>query len=291
MTIDPIAGGEHTPFIVIFTDLDGTLLDHLTYQGDMAKPALDMCKQLQVPIVMVSSKTRAEMDILRDKIGILSPFISENGGGIFFPKEIYKQAPSGTIIAQKIFKWEMGAPYKILIKALREIQDELNLPIKGFSEMTVEEISHLTGLDLDASRLAAKRDYDEPFILLKRQNMDKESLHREAKKRDLQITEGGRFFHIHGKNDKGMAVKKLISWYEQSHPHVFSIALGDSPNDVSMLKQVDYPVLISSSQAYPSIAEDLPNLKVTQEEGPKGWNIAVLEILNEKLGGGISNNV
>ena len=291
MKKDQNTHGNDSPFIVIFTDLDGTLLDHDTYQWDMAKPALGMCKRLHIPIVMVSSKTRAEMDILRKKVGLSSPFISENGGGIFFPAEGLEDAPAGTIIAKNIFKWEMGTPYGILIKALGEIRDELGLPIRGLSEMSVEEISRLTNLDLEEARLAATRDFDEPFIIPGHQNIDTNALEKAAQKRGLQITTGGRFFHILGKNDKGGAVNALISWYKQSHPYLFSIALGDSPNDFSMLRQVDQAILVRSSTKHPTIAKEIPGIKVTLEKGPKGWNTAILELLDKKIQGGISNNV
>ena len=75
------------PYVVIFTDLDGTLLDHETYGWKEAKPALNLCKALKVPLILVSSKTRAEMNLLRHELELTSPFISENGGGIFFPEE------------------------------------------------------------------------------------------------------------------------------------------------------------------------------------------------------------
>ena len=78
------------PPAIIFTDLDGTLLDHSSYQWDRAKPALDLCQRFHVPVVLVSSKTRAEMVKLKDELGLSHPFISENGGGIFFPKEFHK---------------------------------------------------------------------------------------------------------------------------------------------------------------------------------------------------------
>jgi len=73
---------------LIFTDLDGTLLDHDTYGWEEALPALDLCRRLGVPVILVSSKTRAEMDVLQNRLGLSAPFISENGGGIFFPKAI-----------------------------------------------------------------------------------------------------------------------------------------------------------------------------------------------------------
>lgn len=271
------------PFIVIFTDLDGTLLDHISYKWEEARPALNLCKRLHIPVIMVSSKTRAEMVVLREKLGLSFPFVSENGGGIFFPNEGSKGAPPGTILAENIWKCSLGMPYQFLVKCLMEIREELGWQIRGFSEMNLDEISHLTGLDLKSSRLAAIREYDEPFIVQEPEDMDLDSLQDAARKRDLKITKGGRFYHLHGKNDKGAAVEKVISWYRDSHHQVFTIALGDSPNDFSMLKQVDCPVLIGSSHHFPDIEEMIPELRVTQEAGPKGWNSVVLDILGERM--------
>jgi mannosyl-3-phosphoglycerate phosphatase len=284
----PTPGGNDTPFIVIFTDLDGTLLDHHSYGWDKAKPALDLCQNLNIPVIMVSSKTRAEMDILRQSLNLSSPFISENGGGIFFPRECPESVPPGTVFAQDLWKWSVGTPYELLVKRLREIREKLGWHIQGFSDMTPEEISLLTGLDPENSRLATVREYDEPFIIQEQDDKDIDVLHNAAKQRGLQISQGGRFYHIHGKADKGEAVKKVISWYEESYPQVYSIALGDSPNDFSMLKQVDHPILIRSKQDFPGIVERIQGLEVTRDTGPEGWNSAVLKIIGKIKGGGIS---
>jgi mannosyl-3-phosphoglycerate phosphatase len=274
---------EHDPpFYVIFTDLDGTLLDHISYGWDGAKAALDLCKRLHIPIVMVSSKTRAEMDVLRKKLEFPFPFISENGGGIFFPNETTEGIPPGTIFAEGMWRWSLGLAYEFLIKCLKEIRDELGWHIRGLSEMTPEEISSRTGLDLDSSRLAAKREYDEPFIVLEQEKIDIDTLRCAAQRRGLTITTGGRFYHIHGQNDKGEAVERVIMWYKEQHPQMITIALGDSPNDFSMLKRVDYPVLIRSSNDFSGIEESIPGLMVSHEMGPKGWNSAVLGIIREK---------
>ncbi|MBL7174682.1 MAG: HAD-IIB family hydrolase [Desulfobacteraceae bacterium] len=275
---------EHDPpFYVIFTDLDGTLLDHITYGWDEAKAALDLCKRLHIPIVMVSSKTRAEMDVIRKKLEFPFPFVSENGGGIFFPKEAINEIPPATIFAENMWRWSLGLAYEFLVKCLREIRDELGWHIRGLSEMTPEEISSRTGLDLESSRLAAKREYDEPFIVLEQEKIDIDTLRCAAQRRGLTISTGGRFYHLHGQNDKGEAVERVIMWYKEHHSQIITIALGDSPNDFSMLKRVNHPVLIRSSNYFSGIEESIPGLMVTQEMGPKGWNSAVLRIIREKM--------
>ncbi len=270
------------PFVVIFTDLDGTLLDHQTYEWVEAKPALNLCKQLQVPLILVSSKTRAEMEVLRHELGLTAPFISENGGGIFFPEEGSHPVPPDTALEDGLWKWSLGLPYHSLVKALREIRNELGWKIRGFSDMSLEEISHLTGLDLATSRLASLREYDEPFILVEEGERDPDTLYDAAKKRGLSLSSGGRFYHLHGKIDKGLSVEKLVAWYGEHRSHVVTMALGDSPNDFSMLKRVNHPVLIRSSREFPGVQDIIPGLQITKDKGPKGWNAAVLDLLHNK---------
>ncbi len=293
MGLSPVSRVSVTPFFMIFTDLDGTLLDFATYGWEEAMPALAECKRHQVPVVLVSSKTRAEMDLLRRRMSLSDPFISENGGGIFFPREIFKSPPpeatavpiqpgEKALKGEGLWQWSLGSPYADLIKGLQGLREELGWQIRGFSDMRLEEISSLTGLDKESARLATLREFDEPFVILHQEKRDLETLSKAAAKMGLQVISGGRFYHLQGKNDKGKAMERLVSWYRRSRGKIVSIALGDSPNDFPMLERADLPVLVRSRQEFPELKERIPRLKVTREMGPKGWNSAVLEILSGK---------
>jgi mannosyl-3-phosphoglycerate phosphatase len=281
-----------SPFL-IFTDLDGTLLDHETYRWKEAEPALALCRRRSVPVILVSSKTRAEMDVLRVQLGLSSPYISENGGGIFFPVGGISTPPPVAVHDGGSWKWSLGPPYEHLVEALDAIRKELGWSIRGFSEMSPHEISQLTGLNPETGRLAAMREFDEPFVVSDPQVVDMEALDAAAKGRGLQVTIGGRFYHLQGKNDKGEAVRKLIAWYRDQEPasSLITMALGDSPNDFTMLQQVDCPVLVRSRRSYPEWGDKIPGLSVTRETGPRGWNKAVLKILSRSLKGGESRHV
>jgi mannosyl-3-phosphoglycerate phosphatase len=279
-----ISGVSDTPFFVIFTDLDGTLLDHDTYEWECASPALALCKGLNVPVVLASSKTRAEMDVLRRKLSISWPFISENGGGIFFPTPTVTVPPPHATLDKDLWRWSIGLPYTQLVRGLQEIRSELGIRIRGFSEMDLEEISSLTGLDIETSALAAQREYDEPFIRLEKRARDDRSIMKAAGKRGFRVTAGGRFYHLHGNHDKGLAMRRLLSWYRQFRPAVVSIALGDSPNDLPMLENADLPILVRSDTDPKALGSEIPNLRVTHEKGPRGWNSAILGILGDKRG-------
>lgn len=286
----PIYGRFYSPKIVIFTDLDGTLLDHDTYDWRDAGPALQTCLRLGVPVIMVSSKTRSEMEILRSQLGLTDPYISENGGGIIFPEEVSRKPPPEAVLSGRQRVWTLGSHREDLIQAFRDIREEMGWKMRGFYEMDLTEIARLTGLDADACRLASLREYDEPFILEESPEKASQLLEKAADKRGLKISVGGRFFHLHGKNDKADAVKKLILWYEKEHYPLSTMALGDSPNDFCMLRVVDCPVLIRSGRRYPGIEKEIPGLTITEHAGPRGWNTAVNAHL-EKWEGGFSGNV
>jgi mannosyl-3-phosphoglycerate phosphatase family protein len=269
-----------TPYYVIFTDLDGSLLDHDTYSWAEASEALSLCRRLGVPVVMVSSKTAAELTVFAEEMTLSSPFISENGGGIFVPEGAFSRPPDGTVYQNGFWKYALGTPYAKLVSALHQIREELGWNIRGFSDMDVSEISRLTGLGRGEAHLAARRDFDEPFVILGQPRPDVESLIRASRKRGLQVAAGGRFFHLHGASDKGLAMEKVIGWYRASGRDVSAVALGDSPNDFPMLERAVYPVLIRSRRAFPELKQKIPKLIVTDQIGPKGWNQAVLDILS-----------
>ena len=282
------------PSHLIFTDLDGTLLDHHTYSWKEAYPALEHCRKKNIPVILVSSKTRAEMDVLRRELNLSAPFVSENGGGIFFPRETFKDAPVGSIPCEMegqegskgFWQWSLGTPYAHLIGALKDMRKDLGWPIKGFSEMDVVEISRLTGLKENAARLAAMREYDEPFIFEGETPKDLKPLLESAAVRGLTIVSGGRFHHIMGGNHKGKAMARLEAWYSEQyqlakrHQPIPTIALGDSPNDFSMLARADFPILIRSERDFPELEKKIPKLETTSHKGPKGWNTAILNILS-----------
>jgi mannosyl-3-phosphoglycerate phosphatase len=288
---EPSDKAKSQPQFLIFTDLDGTLLNHDSYSWTEAQPAVDLCRDRSIPVILASSKTRAEMNPLRLKLGLAYPFVAENGGGIFFPAEGTCAPPPGATRSEGLWKLSLGAAHDLVVKALREIGKELDLPIRSFSQMSLEEISSLTALDLATAYLAAMREYDEPFIILRENGLDLGLLQHAAKRRGLRITAGGRFYHLHGNTDKGVAVEIILSWYKASHPHVVTVGLGDSPNDFDMLRKVDYPFLVQPLRSFPGIENQIPRLNVTKAQGPAGWKEAVLSILRRKSMGGFHRYV
>src|SRR3990172_7929121 len=151
---------------IVFTDLDGTLLDTESYCFDAAKPALDRLYHLEIPLILVTSKTRAEVEIWRDRLKNFHPFIVENGGAIFVPSH-YFPSPLPSLIRRGPYEVvELGDSYENLLAALRMASQQSRCRVRGFNDMTAEEVSSCCHLPLDQAILAKQREFDEPFEIL-----------------------------------------------------------------------------------------------------------------------------
>ncbi len=270
--------------LVVFTDLDGTLLDHDTYSYDAACGALARLGEAGVPVVFCSSKTRAEIERVRREIGNDAPFISENGAAAFVPEGYFPFAVDGARRGAGYDVLEFGRPYGEVIGILRRTAALVGVEVVGFSDMSVQDVAEATGLSLLDARLAMLREYDEPFRILDPRPGAAERLLRALRHAGLRCTEGGRFHHVTGWADKGAGVAALRGLFERAHRDVLTIGLGDGPNDVSFLLEVDIPVVVvnRASGATEDLVRRVPGARVTAAEGPLGWGDAVNRILQEQ---------
>lgn len=261
---------------VIFTDLDGTLLDRETYSWAGAAPALDRLRRSGIPWVLVTSKTRAEVELWRKRLGNQHPFIVENGAAAFVPLGYFRDPISaGTYSADYVtVRW--GAPHSDLVQDLRAASTTAHCPVRGFADMSAEEVARLCSLPLEEAALAREREYDEPFLILDRRRTA--SLLDAITRLDRTCLRGGRLYHITGRNDKAAAVRFVAALYAREHTSIRTIGLGDGWNDLAFLQAVNVPALIRSPDTG-ELRLRLPRAIVSGRTGPAGWNSVVLSLM------------
>lgn len=263
---------------VIYTDLDGTLLDHVTYSFHPALEALEQIGEKKIPLIICTSKTRPEIEFYRKLLGNKEPFISENGGGIFIPDGYFSRdfEYDKEIKGYKVI--ELGTREPALYQVLKEISEETGIEIRSFRDMSAGEISEHTGLDEYTAELSRVRDYSEPYLVYGDES-DAATIARNINLKGYRHTRGGRFHHILGENDKGKAVNILSDMYRRETGEIKTVGLGDSLNDLPMLEAVDIPVLVEKQGAVYERGISLQNLIYADGIGPLGWNSEILKIL------------
>ncbi len=251
--------------LLIFSDLDGSLMEHETYSVEPAKPALAEIKKRAIPLILNSSKTAVEINAIQQLHGFTGAFICENGAAL------YEHSQAKPI--------SFGQPSKQWLPQLHALRETKKLKFAGFSDWSPAEISSLTGLNLEQAAQAKQREYSEP-ILWRDSTTAKTEFLEELKRHELQLLEGGRFFSIQSRYDKSDAMKWLTEKHAPHSDEVITVALGDSPNDMAMLNTADIAVIIKSAKSDQIHCPDAEKIIRTIKPGPAGWNDAILEILS-----------
>jgi mannosyl-3-phosphoglycerate phosphatase len=269
---------------VVFTDLDGTLLALVTYSYEKSLAGINRLKEIGVPLIFCSAKTRAEQEVYRHKLGIFHPFIVENGGAIFIPRGYFPFLFEYHKSVNELLVIELGTSYKKVRQLLAKVRKESGFHFRGFGDMSDEEVAEETGLDIDSAKLAKQREYDETLVIAsgaKQSHITSGEIDKflqKIKQAGLNWTRGGWFYDVMGDNDKGKAVKIVTGLYREIWGEIETIGLGDSLNDLPMLSAVDIPVLVQKKDSsWESI--DLPRLRRIQGIGPEGWSRAIEEII------------
>ena len=208
------------------------------------------------------------------------PFISENGGAVFIPKDYFSFSFSCDREAGAYSVLELGTFYPQIVAALDSVRKETKVPIKGFSDLTAQEISSLCGLSLQEAEFAKEREYDEPF-LIEGGEEEVETVRQKIVEKGMNYVWGGRFHHLLGNNDKGRAVGMLKHLFEKEFLSIFTVGIGDNQNDLPMLLTVEHPIFLREKQTpLPEALWPIRPLTVVDGTGPHAWNEVILSFVN-----------
>lgn len=279
--------------ILIFTDLDGSLLDHNNYSFEPAVPLLQELDERSIPVICCTSKTLAELLPLRESLNNRHPFIVENGAGVFIPKAYFagldarelldteEQWPQlmsdiegywGFSFCQSRAHWQ---------RLLQQLPPNMQSNYRSFQSMGAQGIVEATGLTIEKAEQANQRLFSEPLLWLDSEEV-KGSMAKQLKQQGANVLQGGRFMHISGACNKATALNWLAALYKRNcSAPISSIAIGDSDNDISMLEVADRALVIRSPAHAPPQLERSEQVYLSNAFGPDGWVEGIQFFLQE----------
>lgn len=250
--------------LVVFSDLDGTLLDHGNYSFEPARPALAALAERNIPLILATSKTAAEVALLHRALDLGDwPAIVENGAGLFRPGK----AATDT------------ARYDALRAVLDALPPDLRSGFTGFGDMSDAEVARITGLPLQDAALARRRQHSEPG-LWQGDDTTREAFLSALAEKGIAARSGGRFLTLSHGRTKADGLREIASALGAAR----TLALGDAPNDTDMLQAADMGVIIRNDHGPgipPLPGEVKGTIRRSTLPGPQGWASEVLRILNE----------
>lgn len=279
---------------LIFTDLDGSLLDHDSYRFDAAKPLLEELETRAIPVIPITSKTFAEVEQLRITLNNRHPFIVENGAAIAIPTKYFPTIPQHWAEESGFWIVANSKPRQHWNNLLQDFAQDFEGEFETFasivSDRGLKGIQDITGLSLDQAELSNKRKYSEPIHWLGSAQRKQEFIDKLSAAGGT-LLQGGRFLALGDKVNKGSTLLQLVKIYQQlnSLEEVHSLAIGDSGNDISMLEAATSAIIIRSKTHMPPTLNRKNNLLISSDFGPQGWAESVSFWLKNSLEIGSKN--
>ena len=247
--------------ILIFTDLDGSLLHRDTFKFDEIKDYLKQLISKGIFIIPNTSKTEKEILEFNNELGSSLPYISENGSAINGLDLLNSNLPKELILSRE---------KDSLIKIFRELVPvNLQNKCKWLSEMDKKKQSLVFGLEDDKLKMALDRKYTIPF-LFEGNKSERNELSKIVKNKGLALQEGGRVINLTDKVNKAKALQVFVRFFKKNNKNVKTIAVGDNYNDLDMLKTSEFPCLVFNDKF---TLDEIPikNLITTNKPSPEGW--------------------
>lgn len=248
--------------LIVFTDLDGTLLDHARYDWSAARPALTALRAADIPLILASSKTAAEIAPLHAALELGEwPVIAENGAARVRPGDTRDDRSA----------------YLRLRGLLNALPVPLRALYRGFGDMTDAEVARITGLSPEAAALARARQHSEPGLWAG-DDSARDAFLAALAEQGVSARQGGRFLTLSFGGTKAGQMGAIM----QDLGRNTAIALGDAPNDIEMLETAARGIIIRNDHgaAIPPLAGETSGRIVrSTEPGPHGWNTEILALL------------
>lgn len=265
------------PQYIVYTDLDGTLLDNDTYSAAEALPGLELLRGRAIPVIFCSAKSRVEQEAHRQALDVHDPFVVENGGAIYAEAGYFRQA-TGLVPAEGgLMRLVLAQPRDHVRRVLTKASRDLDLPLRGYGDLTTEEVAEVTGLDPAAAARARQREFDET-IVTPLAEADRERLRAALERHGVSLTAGARFHSASTANDKGRAVALLSEMFRRERGEIVTVGIGDSWNDAPLLAATDLALQVQRPGGiWASLP--VPGIRPIDAVGPKGWALAMKRLV------------
>ena len=248
--------------VLIFSDLDGTLLNRDTFCFDEIKNYILYLISNDISLIPNSSKTKEEINEFNKKLGEDLPYIVENGAAIFDLHLINSNFPEEIVLSREI--------EEILTIFNEKIPKNLVSKLKFLHNLDLSDQMKILGLSKEKIRNALKRKYSIP-LLFNGNISEKREIKNLVKSAGLTLQEGGRVINLCDNVSKSTAMKKVVKLFNKiSNDKLTTIAVGDNFNDLEMLKNSDIPCLVFNDK-FTLETININNCLVSKKSAPEGW--------------------
>ena len=229
--------------ILIFTDLDETLLKQNKYYYNILNRHIKKLLSYGCVIIPVTSKTYLEVIDIVKQIKLNLPFSIENGAAYYHPIKntknyIYKKKLNPYAVNKTTIRKILNKNiFKSYLKNIKFIENLSSLEQKKITKLNSKQLQNFNSRQYTIS------------VLLNGNKCFQRQFEASLLKYNLKITFGGKLNNISGLHSKLNSLNFYTNLYKKKLRtlKLITISLGDNQNDVEILNYSNYAGIIKNN--------------------------------------------
>ena len=239
---------KQTP-IVVYLALDAFLPLSARPEPGLAG-FLEALDENSIPVVLMTGRSRLQMDAPLRRLRHAHPFIAESGSGVYLPEDYFHLRVERMVRLGRFVCLPIAEPQPAAERALAALSEATGVPVVTLRSLSPRELAQNTGLPPREAELVRQRDFEEMFFLA---GADEEAIRRfraEARQRNLVLHKLPPLWALSVGADSRPAIKKLRALYDRAlHAHPATVGVGAPEALEDSLQGCDRIVLLSLRQA------------------------------------------
>jgi predicted mannosyl-3-phosphoglycerate phosphatase (HAD superfamily) len=209
-----------------------------------------------IPAVLLTSRTRLQMDEPRRKLSHTHPFIAEDGCGVFLPEDYFHLRPqastsqprgSATVRLGRFTCLPIAEPQPASSEALETLASETGVSVVPLRSLPPRELAQNTNLPLREAELARQRDFDELFFFAGASERDIENFQAAGRERNIQLRRRGVLWSVAIGASVRRCVGELSKLYDRAlRSHARSVGVATPGQELDFFAACDRSILLSN---------------------------------------------
>ena len=234
---------------VVFCAVDSLL----PVRGRVSPGFDEFCLTLEhagIPMVWVSSRSRAQMDDPIRKLGHRHPFIGEGGCGAFLPEGYFHLRAENSVRMGRFTCILVAKVLPAASAALEELWEETGVAVVTLKALSPRELAQNLGLPAREAEAARQRDFDAPFFFAGASESDTARFREVAKLRKWTLRQEGMLWSLSIGASLRQSVRELSKLYERAlRFRPTAVAIATPAESEELFPASDRHVLLTHDRA------------------------------------------
>jgi predicted mannosyl-3-phosphoglycerate phosphatase (HAD superfamily) len=219
------------PSVVVYLALDAFLP-----LGGKPEPGLfsllGALEERSIPVVLVSGRSRLQMDDARRRLDHAHPFIAESGSAVFIPEDYFHRKIEGGMRMGRFLCMPVATPQPAAREALDALCEAAGISVVTLRSLSPRELAQNTGLPVREAEMVRQGDFEEYFFFAGSSDEDIARFRQIAAERGLSLHEDAPLWGLSVGADLARAVKQTSALYDKSfHGHLATVGVQDNADE------------------------------------------------------------